>query len=106
MFHLIKTTVLPPMFYLINIDSVTPFVFFMTNNKKQQCYPLSLFHPFQLRNWTPQAMLYLKGASKLHINLTLRLTKNGRYRTVIMICLNIRITTMGQIAMAGGMAMK
>uniref|UniRef100_A0A8C5C0M7 Uncharacterized protein n=1 Tax=Gadus morhua TaxID=8049 RepID=A0A8C5C0M7_GADMO len=58
-------------------------------------------HPFQWRNWTPQAMLYLKGASKLPINLlTLRLTKNGRYRTVIMICLNIRITTMGQIAMA------
>uniref|UniRef100_A0A8C5BQI4 Uncharacterized protein n=1 Tax=Gadus morhua TaxID=8049 RepID=A0A8C5BQI4_GADMO len=60
---------------------------------------LITFHPFQWRNWTPQAMLYLKGASKLHINLTLRLTKNGCYRTVIMICLNIRITTMGQIAM-------
>uniref|UniRef100_A0A8C5BV68 Uncharacterized protein n=1 Tax=Gadus morhua TaxID=8049 RepID=A0A8C5BV68_GADMO len=55
---------------------------------------VSTFHPFQWRNWTPQAMLYLKGASKLHINLTLRLTKNGHYRTVIMICLNIRITTM------------
>uniref|UniRef100_A0A8C5D3J3 Uncharacterized protein n=1 Tax=Gadus morhua TaxID=8049 RepID=A0A8C5D3J3_GADMO len=55
---------------------------------------------YVLANWTPQAMLYLKGASKLHINLTLRLTKNGSYRTVIMICLNIRITTMGQIAMA------
>uniref|UniRef100_A0A8C5ABU4 Uncharacterized protein n=1 Tax=Gadus morhua TaxID=8049 RepID=A0A8C5ABU4_GADMO len=52
------------------------------------------FHPFQWRNWTPQAMLYLKGASKLHNNLTLRLTKNGCFRKVIMICLNIRITTM------------
>ena len=29
-----------------------------------------------------------------------------RYRTLIMICLNIRITTMGQIAMASGMKMK
>jgi hypothetical protein len=53
MFHLIKTTVLPlviffmttkekhqcyPLFYLINIDSITPvfflFCFFMTTNKK------------------------------------------------------------------------
>uniref|UniRef100_A0A8C5CUJ9 Uncharacterized protein n=1 Tax=Gadus morhua TaxID=8049 RepID=A0A8C5CUJ9_GADMO len=91
MFHLIKTTVLPPMFYSIDFNSQRV---------------VSTFHPFQWRNWTPQAMLYLKGASKLHNNLTLRLTKNGRYRTVIMICLNIRITTMGQIAMAGGMAMK
>ena len=29
-----------------------------------------------------------------------------RYRTLIMICLNIRITTMGQIAMASGMKVK
>jgi hypothetical protein len=28
------------------------------------------------------------------------------YRTLIMICLNIRITTMGQIAMASGMKVK
>ena len=35
-----KTTVLPPMFYLINIDSVTPYVYFMTADKKRQCYPL------------------------------------------------------------------
>ena len=32
-----KTTVLPPMFYLINIDSVTPYVFFpMMTDEKQQ----------------------------------------------------------------------
>ena len=34
-----KTTVLPPMFYFINIDSVTPYVYFMTADKKQQSYP-------------------------------------------------------------------
>uniref|UniRef100_A0A8C5BEN3 Uncharacterized protein n=1 Tax=Gadus morhua TaxID=8049 RepID=A0A8C5BEN3_GADMO len=33
---------------------------------------VSTFHPFQWRNWTPQAMLYLKGASKLPINLVFR----------------------------------
>ena len=32
----------------------------------------SAFHPFSERNWTPQAMLYLQGASKLHINLVFR----------------------------------
>uniref|UniRef100_A0A8C5CY76 Leptin receptor n=1 Tax=Gadus morhua TaxID=8049 RepID=A0A8C5CY76_GADMO len=66
---------LPPMFYLININGVTPF---------QRV--VSTFHPFQWRNWTPQAMLYLKGASKLHINLTLRLTKNGRRAINSLIC--------------------
>uniref|UniRef100_A0A8C5C610 Uncharacterized protein n=1 Tax=Gadus morhua TaxID=8049 RepID=A0A8C5C610_GADMO len=55
MFHLIKTTVLPLVFHLIKTTVV-----------------VSTFHPFQWRNWTPQAMLYLKGASKLHINLVFR----------------------------------
>ena len=27
------------MLYLINIDSVTPYVYFVTANKKRQCYP-------------------------------------------------------------------
>ena len=31
-----KTTVSPPMFYLINIDSVTPYIYFMTADKKRQ----------------------------------------------------------------------
>ena len=36
------TTVLPPMFYLMNIDSVTPYVYFMTADKKRQL-PLMFF---------------------------------------------------------------
>ena len=32
-FHLIKTTVLPPMFYSIHFDSVTPYGFFMMTDK-------------------------------------------------------------------------
>ena len=48
-----KTTVLPPMFYLINIDSFTPHVSFDKNDSVtpyvlidncRQCYPLYLFH--------------------------------------------------------------
>ena len=53
-----KTTMLPPMFYLMNIDSLTPYVYFMMadkkrqlrphvfsmlTNKKRQCYPLCIF---------------------------------------------------------------
>ena len=38
------------MIYLINIDSVTPYVYFMTTNKKQQCYPLWFFHDDQRKN--------------------------------------------------------
>ena len=37
-----KTTELSPMFYLINIDSVTPYVYFMTAHKKRQL-PLMFF---------------------------------------------------------------
>ena len=49
MFHLIKTTVLPPMFWLIYIDSVTPYVFFHDDqSEKQQCYPLCFF------SWRPK----------------------------------------------------
>ena len=33
-----KTTVSPPMFYLINIDRVTPYIYFMTADKKRQSY--------------------------------------------------------------------
>ena len=39
-----KTTVLPPMFYLINIASVTPYVYFMTADKNRQSYPSCFFH--------------------------------------------------------------
>ena len=39
-----KTTVLPPMFYLKNIDSVTPYVYFMTADKNRQSYPSCFFH--------------------------------------------------------------
>uniref|UniRef100_A0A8C5BYW0 Uncharacterized protein n=1 Tax=Gadus morhua TaxID=8049 RepID=A0A8C5BYW0_GADMO len=82
---------------------------------------ISTFYPFQLRNWTPHAMLYLKGTSKLRsqtafeIDLETRVkhyrtlimisfeidveTPVKHYRTLILICLNIRRTTMGQIAM-------
>ena len=38
-----KTTVLPPMFYLINIDSVIPYVHFMTADKKTTELPLMFF---------------------------------------------------------------
>ena len=34
-----KTTVLPPMFYLINIDSVTPYVFFHDDQRKTTVIP-------------------------------------------------------------------
>ena len=71
-------------------------------------------------------MLYLKGTSKLHINQVIwhvaykkKMIQRSQtafeidletpvkhYRTLIMICLNIRITTMGQIAMASGMKVK
>ena len=37
-----KTTVSPPMFYLINIDNVTPYVYFMTADKNRQL-PLMFF---------------------------------------------------------------
>ena len=65
-----KNKVLPPMFYLINIDSVTTYVyfmtadkkrqlplvfFFMTTNKKPQCYPLCFFswRPIKNNSVTP-----------------------------------------------------
>ena len=35
MFHLIKTTVLPPMLYSTHFDSVTPYGFFMATDKKR-----------------------------------------------------------------------
>ena len=38
-----KTTVSPPMFYLINIDSVTPYIYFMTADKKTTELPLMFF---------------------------------------------------------------
>ena len=40
MFHLIKTTVLPPMFYSINFESVTPYGFFMTTDKENNSVTL------------------------------------------------------------------
>ena len=64
-FHLIKTTVLPLIFFfpwwLMKNNSVTPYIlfdrdkyiffswkfFFMTTDKKRQCYPLCLF------SWRP-----------------------------------------------------
>ena len=44
-----KTTVSPPMFYLINIDSVTPYIYFMTADKKRQL-PLMFFPCWPIKN--------------------------------------------------------
>ena len=42
-----KETVLTPIFYLINVDSVTICIYFMTADKKRQSYPLCFF------SWRP-----------------------------------------------------
>ena len=70
-----KTTVLPPIFYLINIDRFTPNVYFMTadkkrqlplmfffltTNKKQQCYPLCFlsWRPIKNSSLTPYVFFH------------------------------------------------
>ena len=87
MFHLIKTTVLPllfffmmtkeiqqypPMFYLININSVTPHVYFMTANKKWQLYPCRRFHRDLylscLECWPPNLSMHHQDTELSHYN--------------------------------------
>ena len=58
-----KTTVSPPMFYLINIDSVFPLYFyFMTADKKRQSYPSCFFHVDQWRLTVAPLSTYLQGS--------------------------------------------
>ena len=62
--------VLPPMFYLINIESVTPYVYFMTADKKGPSYPSWFFHVDQSIKTVPPLSTFLRGSEhELSVNL-------------------------------------
>ena len=56
-----KTTVSPPMFYLINIDSVIPYVYFMTADKKRQL-PLMFFPCWPIKTRVVPPLTFLRGS--------------------------------------------